>query len=347
MKDIYNIVSCASFGSSGSGVITDYLSEYKSIKSMGSYEFRFTHDYMGIGTLEDALVTSPHRLNSDIAIQNFLQYVDRQCGNFIRPRYQKFFNYKWKEISLRYIDKLVDTQWPGYWEEYQITAPKLISLLKYQIWPKLKRLLDFHKKYIAHYMPTRPMYFSSPSEDKFLSCTREYINELCNILDPNYEYQYLMFDQIMPPTNISKYERYFDSIKTIVVDRDPRDYYITNVLKGGEKWVPADVEKFAILYRKHREQARQFQDSAHVLRIQYEDTIYHYNEFENQIKSFLNLKDEDHLNPRTKFNPGISIRNTILWEKRKVDLELIRHIEILLPEFLYDFQSAKKSFDKP
>lgn len=343
MSKIYNIVTCASFGSSGSGVITDYLSEYKSIKSNGSYEFRFVHDYMGIGTLEDALVTSPHRLNSDIAIQNYLQYVDRQCGNIIKPRYQKFFNYKWKKISLEYIDKLVDTQWEGYWEEYQIITPKFISLLRYQIWPKIKRLLSINKKYPAFYMPVRPMYFSFPSEEKFLSCTREYINELCEEIDPNREYQYLMFDQIMPPANISKYERYFDSIKTIVVDRDPRDYYITNVLKGGEKWVPADVEKFAILYRKHREQASQFQDSSNVLRIQYEDTIYHYDEFEKQLKSFLNLKDSDHIARKTKFNPDISINNTILWEKRKVSLELIHHIEKLLPEFLYDFNRVKQA----
>lgn len=337
MENKYNIISCASYGSSGSSVVTDYLSEYRSVKDLGTYEFRFVQDYMGISTLEDALVTSPHRMNSDIAIHNYLKYVDRQCGNIIRPRYQFFFKNKWKYISQAYVNRLVDIEWPGYWEEYQIIEPKFQVMLKYQLLPRLKKFFSFNKKYIAHYIPTKPMYFSFPSEEKFLKNTKQYINELCEVLDPKHEYDYLMFDQLMPPANIGKYERYFDSIKTIVVDRDPRDYYLENVLRWGERWVPKDIEKFAILYRKQREQANAFHDSENVLRVQFEDTILKYHEFEKKIKFFLNLQDEDHIAPKTKFNPNISIKNTKLWETRNIDKDIIQKIEELLPEFLYDF----------
>lgn len=339
MNNNYKIVSCASYGSSGSSVVTDYLSEYGSVKDLGTYEFRFIQDYMGISTLEDALVGSPHRLNSDIAIQNYLRYVDRQCGNVIRPRYQGFFKNRWKEISLAYVKRLVDIEWPGYWEEYQITEPKYQAMLKYQILPRLRKLFSINKKYIAHYIPTKPMYFSFPSEEKFLTETRRYINELCEILDPEHEYEYLMFDQLMPPANIGKYERYFDSIKTIVVDRDPRDYYLENVLRWGEQWVPKDIEKFAILYRKQREQAQKFQDSENVLRVQFEDTIFKYDEFERQIQDFLSLDVHNHIYPRTRFNPAKSINNTRLWDKRKVSYDIIKKIEDLLAEYLYDFNN--------
>ena len=91
MNNKYNIVTCASFGASGSGVITDYLNEYSCIKNLGDYELRFLQDYDGVSTLEDALIHSPHRLNSDIAIQNYQRYVDRQCGTFLNRRYEKFF----------------------------------------------------------------------------------------------------------------------------------------------------------------------------------------------------------------------------------------------------------------
>ncbi len=339
MENKYNIVSCASYGSSGSSVVTDYLSEYDNIKNLGTYEFRFVQDYMGISTLEDALVTSPHRLNSDIAIQNFLKYVDRQCGNILKRRYQEFFNNRWKEISYNYIDCLIDAKWQGYWEEYQIIEPKIQSVLKYQIFPRLKRLMSFPRKYIANYIPTKPMFFSFPSEEKFLKCTRNYINDLCNELDPKHEFQYLMFDQLMPPANIGKYERYFDSIKTIVVDRDPRDYYLENVLRWGEKWVPADVESFAILYRKQREQAKAYPDSENVLRIQFEDSIFHYDKFEEQVQNFLELNSDNHLHPKSKFNPLKSVKNTKLWERRNVDPTVIRKIENFLPEFLYQFDN--------
>lgn len=82
MKD-YKIVSCASFGSSGSGVVTDYLSEFENINNFGDFEFRFLQDFGGVTSLEDTLVNSYHRLNSDIAIQNFINYVEWQAGDIL------------------------------------------------------------------------------------------------------------------------------------------------------------------------------------------------------------------------------------------------------------------------
>ncbi|GHU74081.1 hypothetical protein FACS189450_14630 [Spirochaetia bacterium] len=44
----YKIVSCASFGGTGSGVVTDYLAEFDNIYNPGDSEFRFLHDYCGV-----------------------------------------------------------------------------------------------------------------------------------------------------------------------------------------------------------------------------------------------------------------------------------------------------------
>lgn len=338
----YSILTCASFGSSGSGVVTDYLNEYSGIKNLGDYEFRFLQDYDGISTLEDALVNSPHRLNSDIAIQNYIRYIDRQCGTFLNRRYEKFFKGKWKKISHDFLNKIIDIKWPGYWEQYQIMEPnKFQAFLKYQLYPRILRLLAGNKKYIAHYLPKRDMFFAAPSEEYFIKCVREYVDDLCKVIDPNHEYRYIYMDQITPPANISKYERYFDSVKTIVVDRDPRDYYLENVLKYGEGWVPKSVEKFALLYRKHREQASKYSDSSNVLRIKFEDAIFNYNEFENSIINFLDLDKDSHINPKKFFIPEKSIANTRLWQKRDVNIDLIHKIENLLPEYLYDFNSVR------
>lgn len=336
--NFYNIITCASFGASGSGVVTDYLREYSGIKNMGDYEFRFLQDYDGVSTLEDALIHSPHRLNSDIAIQNFKRYVDRQCGTFLNRRYERFFNGQWKKISEVFLKKIIDAEWPGYWEQYQIMGPsKFHAFIKYQLYPRILRLLAGNRKYIAHYLPQKEMYFSAPSEDYFLNSVKEYVRELCNVIDPRHEYRYLFMDQLMPPANISKYERYFDSIKTIVVDRDPRDYYIENVLRSGEGWVPKSVENFVLLFRKHREQAKAFTDSSNVLRLKFEDTIFKYDEFENSVRDFLELDKREHISPKEHFDPAKSVQNTRLWTKRKVNIAIIDQIEKLLPEFLYDF----------
>lgn len=335
----HSIITCASFGASGSGVVSDYLREYSGIKNLGDYEFRFLQDYDGVATLEDALIHSPHRLNSDIAIQNFKRYVDRQCGTFLNRRYEKFFNGQWKRISYNFINKIIDAKWQGYWEQYQLMEPsKFNAFLKYQFYPRFLRLFSKDKNYIAHYIPKRDMYFSSPSEDWFVKCVKEYIQELCDVINPNHEYNYLFFDQIMPPANITRYERFFDSIKTIVVDRDPRDYYLENVLRWGEGWVPRSITDFAVVFRKQREQAARYKDSSNVLRIKFEDTIFDYDRFENRIMDFLHLNPEDHICPKKYFNPEKSRINTQLWTKRKVNSGIVSRIEELLPEYLYDFE---------
>lgn len=336
----YSIITCASYGSSGSGIVTDYLKEFNGIYNPGDFEFRFIQDYDGISTLEDALVHSPHRLNSDIAIRNYQRYVDRQCGTFLNRRYEKYFNGQWKRISSEFLKKLIDVEWPGYWEQYQIMSPtKFHAFVKYQLYPRLMRLIFANKKPLPHYLPKCPMYFSSPTEEYFIECVKDYINELCNIVDPEHRFNYLYFDQMMPPANIGKYERYFDSIKTIVVDRDPRDYYI-DILRWGESWIPKNPDEYARLFKKMREQAQSFEDSNNVLRLRLEDTIFKYDEFDMKMQNFLNLSENEHIDKFKFFNPEISAKNTHLWTKRPIDMAIIHRIEELLPEYLYDFESV-------
>ena len=333
----YSVISCASFGASGSGVVTDFLSEFDNIHNPGDFEFRFLQDYGGVTTLEDCLVHSHHRLNSDIAIQNFIRYVEFQCGDFINARYNRFFKGKFGEISQQFLNEIIDIEWPVYREEYQIISPKLVSLLKYRIIPHLKQLLSGHKKYIAHYLPHRTMYFSNPSESEFVSAVNRYINRLCAVIDPNHEYKYLYFDQLLPPTNIDRYFRYFDDLHVIVVDRDPRDYYIGNVIKWGEGWVPKDVDKFIKLFSGIRKKIDKENEDSRILRVRYEDTIFHYEEFKSKMMAFLGLEPINHVRPMEKFNPRVSINNAQLWKTMDVDYQIIEKIERGLPEFIYPF----------
>lgn len=337
---MYNIVSCASFGSSGSGVVTDYLREFSSVKNFGDYEFRFLQDYGGVSTLEDALVHNYHRLNSDIAIQNFVRFIEYQSGDFLSKRYEKFFDGKFKAISYNFLNKIIDVQWKGYWEEYQILEPKWRVIFKYKIYPRLLRLLEGNRFYIARYVLRKPMYFSSPDANYFCRCVREYMNDLCAVVDPERKYKYVYFDQLVPPSNIRRYENYCDSLKVIVVDRDPRDYYVENVLELGEGWVPAEVSKYVKLYRKMREQLKREADSENVLRLRFEDAIFRYSDFSKQVNTFLGLTEAEHVCSQKFFNPSVSCRNTRLWEKRHVDQRIITEIGDRLGDFCYDFSSC-------
>lgn len=339
MEKKYKIVTCASFGSSGSGIVTDYLSEFKGIYNPGDFEYRFIQDYGGITTLEDCLVHDYHRLNSDIAIHLFKKYVDYQSGDFLRKRYSEVFGKKFKEISYQFIDEITDVVWDGHWEEDQVLAPKVVDILCYKIIPRIKRFFDGNNKYIGRYYPTRPMYYARPTEEKFNSAVRRYLNRLFEVVDKDMKYKYLYFDQLLPPDNNMRYFNYFDDLHVVVVDRDPRDYYIENVMRWGDTYLPHEIDSFIRHFKLLRKGVDVNADHPNVLRVRMEDTIYKYDEFCNKINTFLQLDDSEHIAPRTKFNPAVSIGNTQLWKKYKVSPEVLSKIENELSEYFYDYDS--------
>lgn len=342
MENTYSVVSCASFGSSGSGVVTDFLSEFENIYNPGDYEFRFLQDYDGITTLEDCLVHSHHRLNSDIAIKNFIRYVNFQCGDFTNKRYNKFFKGRFGEISKQFLDEIIEIEWPGYWEEYQILNHHLITILKYRVLPRLRRLLSRNKKYIAHYLPREPMYFANPTEEKFHEAVKRYVNRLCQVVDPDHSYKYVYFDQLLPPTNIDRYFNYFDDLHVIVVDRDPRDWYIENVIKWGEGWIPKDLDKYIKLYKGLRDKINQENENPNILRVQFEDMIFKYDEISQKIMDFLDLSKNTHTQPFKGFDPNKSVNNAQIWKKITVDGRIISTIENELSDYLYQFPESYK-----
>ena len=76
--------------------------------------------------------------------------------------------------------------------------------------------------------------------------------------------------------------------------------------------------------------------SKKVLRIKFEDLIYNYDKELKKIEKFLNFKKEEHINPKSRFNPEISIKNTQLFNKKEYIKE-VKIIEKELSNYLYDF----------
>lgn len=333
----HSIITCASFGNTGSGVITDYLLEFDNILNPGDYEFRFLQDYDGVSTLEHSLVHNFHRMNSDIAIQNFIRYVEFQSGDFTSKRYEKFFKGKFKEESYKYLTNLIDVEWNGYWEQYQIITPKHQALLKYKLIPRLLRFFDLNKSYIAKYVPKSKMYFSVPSEEDFLKYTNDYLSNLCNAIDPNNNFSKIFFDQLVPPLNLQTYLRYYPDMKVVVVDRDPRDHYIDNLTKWHEGWIPTEINSYIKYYKKLRVNLDKEQSDDRVLRINFEDAIYNYDSFSKKINEFLGISEKNHLKKLYFFNPEKSIRNTQLWIKNIKYKSIAEKIESELSDYCYDF----------
>jgi hypothetical protein len=333
----YKIVSCASFGSSGSGVITDYLLEFNNILNPGDFEFTFLHDFGGITTLEDALIANHHRQNSDMAIKMFKKFVSYHSGNIFNKRYENYFQGKFMKITNDFLNQIIEAEWNGYWEEYQIFIPKWIAMSKYKIYPRILRLLNGNRKHRAGYVPRKTMYFANPTSDYFTACVKKYLSDLYQVVDPQKKYDYLYFDQLFPSDNIQRYLKFFDDVHIIVVDRDPRDYYIENVLKCREGWVPKNIDKYITWYKGVRKKLKEEPMNERILKIQFEDTIYKYDEFSKQINAFLNLKENNHIFPKRYFDPAKSINNTQLWKKYTIDANDLTKINYELDDYCYEF----------
>lgn len=314
MRRNHRVITCASYGGTGSSIITDYLSEFDNCYSLGEFEFRFLQDYNGVSDLEVKIIDNAHRLNSDIAIRDFKKNIDFYSGNIIFKRYSKYFGNNFKKISYQFIDSIIDMSWQGYWEYHQIEVSSIEGIFKYKLLPRIKNI--FNKNGIASNIKKTKYYLSIPNREEFYKKTREYTRKLCKVIDCDEKYENLIFDQLVPATNINRYLNYFNDIKVIVVDRDPRDLYILNKEFWKESWIPENVDdyiKWFKLIRKNDEK----EDGKRILRIKFEDFVYNYSEIEKKVLIFLDIEKQNHKSPKAKFNPEISKKNTKLWGKYK------------------------------
>jgi hypothetical protein len=335
-KNYHKVITCASYGGTGSSVVTDLFKEFDNCFSAGDYEFRFLQDYDGVSTLENALLNNYHRMNSDIAIRRFKNIVDYHSGNAVFKRYEKFFKGKFKEISYEYIDSLIDISWRGYWEHHAIETNSLNRFFAYKIYPRIKKVFrSKSEKGFVMQPPKKELYFSYPV-DRFYEATKKYTRRLCAVVDPEHKYENLVFDQLVPPYNISRYLNYFDDLKVIVIDRDPRDLFVINETRWKESWIPShDVDKFIKWYRLLREpQKHEQEDPKRILRLQFEDVVLNYEENLSRILTFLEVDSKNHIEKKKYFNPAVSVNNMALY-KNYEDQKIIKQIQNELSEYCF------------
>lgn len=331
------IISCASYYGTGSSAITDYISEYENCMSLTDYEFRFLQDPDGVSDLEFHLVENHNRHTSGHALKKFIKFVD-ELGNPYLKKYEYFFKNQWKKISYEYIEQLTEFTYHGYWHQDVIDRGKWFHFRKRLLNKILKKTVWRNQPEVSlNELPREITYCSYPSEKEFLEYTREYIRKLFEIANSENK-ENIMVDQIVPPSNLNRYLRYFEDIKVFVVDRDPRDVYLSEKYIWRGRVIPTEsVELFCKWYRytrRHRE--KEIYPENQVMFIQFEDLVYKYDETTEKIEKWLGFHEEDHKNKRKFFIPEVSRKNTRLWEKIDNVSQEMEYIERELKEFIYN-----------
>ena len=334
------IVTTASYYGTGSSAITDLLSEYSNIRAFSSnFECRFAHDMFGLSDLEYYLVENNHRHNSSTALNMFLRLMGIY-GLDKRIRFENYSTYFGKEfesIVNDYVKRLSPYSFKGgshsdiYMKsDFEIFLIKLKERF-YHLFHKYSITIDdttWASKGLTPYekaVHNCDYHVISPEED-FISATKEFTRALFN--GCNCTEDYLMFDQLVPPSNTIRYLRYFDDLYVICVDRDPRDVYYLEKKYWRGGIVPDNVKLFVEWYKATRAHKRaENDDPSRILRINFEDLVFKYEETVNRIEEMLKIDKSMHVRSKQFFNPEISVKNIGRWKDDVTELENISYIE--------------------
>lgn len=333
------IITCASYYGTGSSAVTDYVTEFDTVKSLGDYEFRFLHDMDGVADLEYHLVENHNRHNSGHALKRYKKLVDFHAGNRFIHRYEPFFHGQWKRISYQYIDSLTDFSYRGWWQYDLLDRGEGFYYRKLLLNKLYKMTLGRHNERMLNVLPKEITYCSRPTKEEFVQKTKAYISALMEAANPEH-CPALMVDQLLPSSEICRFLPFFDDVHVIVVERDPRDLYILEKLVWKGQVIPTeDVKTFCDWYRYTRAHRKSgVCDEGHVLLLQFEDLIYHYDETSGKLRDFLGLDEKDHVHKREYLIPEKSMKNTRLWNKYDIGDDL-EYIEKELKEYLYDYSA--------
>lgn len=330
------LLTCASYYCTGSSAVTDLINECDNVHFMGDYEFRFIQDPHGICDLEYNLVLNNHRHNSGYAIKQYEKMVNFLNGNRIIKKYNQFFGEKWIEYSNEYVKNLIAVEYKGYWHQ-DLYDKGMIAYILERVLNKLMHSvfhIDSDRNYTL-FMNKTTNYATFPLED-FYFYTREYIDKLFEYANDDKK-EYIMIDQAVPASNTMHYLRFFNDLKVICVDRDPRDIYILEKEVYHGAIVPRDVKSFCIWYkatRSHRKYEKD--DPTKIMRINFEDLIYDYEKTSGNILSFCGIGPEHHTMKMTRLIPEKSKRNTMVYRRFLNYKEDVRIIEHELKEYLYE-----------
>ena len=327
------IIGACGFGSTGSSAVSDYLLEFGNVQVLDNIEFTWV-------SLPDSLIDLDYHLNhphmrtgdSIIAIQRYIELAKN--SERVLRRHGGVDTNKFLKSVDSFVDSITTLKWDWYTKKSDNLFSKyfvdlfLLSRIIPRIEIKLKRQL--------HCWPFHPVRFAvNPSA--FDEASRKHVHELLEAYGAKFD-KPLILDQPFSGNNPQACFKYYEDPYAIVVDRDPRDNYVfaRTKLLGRNHFMAVDtVEDFVKYYRALRENQPYKDPHERVLSIMFEDMVYKYDETTCKIREFLKLGDNP--NPKSIFDPKISMPNTRVWLRYPEFKKDIEYIEKELPEYLYDY----------
>ena len=330
------IIGVCSYGNTGSGAVFDLLKEYDELEVLArtgaDFEFKFTYMPDGIEDLEHHICTSPTRwMSSDTAIKRFVDIM-----NFYGKDYtliSRATKQQYKRITQEYIDDIVQVKWDGR-RLFEYMHKGEVGTIRYRLGIKVESTLRKLTQKDFRAFPTVQMYYSY-KPDNFMEASKKYIAKLIASISTG-EKSKIVLDQPFSGDDPVKSFKYYENPYAIVVDRDPRDLYITAkyIYPYEDCWIPTkSVRDYIVYYRQMR--AKSKEQNERVLRVWFEDLIYEYESTVDTIEKFIGVRNG---NRKRYFDPKVSIQNTQIYKLYPSEADNIKQIENELKEWIYPFE---------
>lgn len=327
------VVTCCGFYGSGSSAITDLLREYDNVACGTDYEISLIYMYHGLNDLYHYLIECPERNNVNYAIGDFY----RTCLALAKGgmNYEKYFNHVFMDATKEYLVKLS----PKFYfaRDYHFEKSNSLRAGVHHLLNKVYQVITRGKNpyHLIYVSEPQPFYLPELSDHEFIQFTKEYLEILLQAIKGNKEL--VMVDQLVSASGFERCTRYFDDLKIILVDRDPRDIFLSMKYIWKERdefW--DNVQLFCDWYRWAHQMS--FPRPTNVLRIQFEDLIFHYSMEVDKIEQFIGggVNQAHHTMSKTSFKPEESKQNCRLWERYPNESMNIKLIQENLKNYLVD-----------
>ena len=334
------LVSISGYGNSGASAFIDYLRGFEFVdlydQDVLRTEFQIIHMLDGLNDLKYHLTVSRDRIASNGAIIRFKRVLYESNWSKALKLYIGEDYIEWAD---KFIKELIQVSWLGrnsYCDSLDIVYESKNKILK--------RLETYINNFVNllnddwNFPQKQSRFYSDFTDDEFDIIVKDNLNILFKLLRMN-ENHINIVDQLLSSTNPILGMEFIDNVKTIIVQRDPRDLYVTSKLhKEYARFMPNnEVYGFIKFYKS---MSRNKVDNPNIMYFQYEDLIYNYISTTNCLKEFLGIT----INPSNEFryfNPLASEKytnRTILYKKYERDVDIIKEE---LKDYLYDFDQAK------
>lgn len=266
-------------------------------------------------------------LNVDIAISRF-RYL---CQHY--KVYSNVTQGEFNRITEQYIDDIVQLVWRGHSAFDGIRINNFFS----NIWFRAVYLLQKRFIKIGLDLPKlvdRKMYLAIGT-DEFYNRTERYIADLFDAMGR--KKSIIAVDQMFPANEPWASMKYVSGSLAIVIDRDPRDIFLSMKEKKHMRFMPVDnVEEYVEYYKLLRTKRDKVLEDSRILFFYYEDIVLNYEDCIRKIEEFLHINN--HIHKKEYFDPNNYLNRIGIWNKKKYDevtLQQIRYIEKELKKYLY------------